>query len=147
MRQYWSFAACLSASSCMVVLLIASGCGSGGPEMVRVRGKVTYQGKAVEKGVISFHPTSGAPAAPAHGKIGPDGSYELQTQNPGDGAVVGDYQVAVNGIDPDQMNNELPGAPAPVQKSALPKQYEKPESSGLTKKVERGMGSADFDLK
>jgi len=126
--------------------LVVFGCGSGGPEMGRVSGTVKYQGKPLEAGTVTFIATDGQ-RPNATGTIQPGGSYSLQTAEPGDGAVVGDYKVAVTDIDPNSFNTALPGAPTKAAKSGIPKQYQDANSSGLTAKVESGSNTRDFDLK
>lgn len=122
------------------------GCGgSGGPEMARVSGKVTYQGKPLTKGTISFISVD-PNGTNANSVIGPDGSYSLQTTNPNDGAVVGEYRVIVSDIDPNALNTPAPGEPVKKQERTIPEKYEKPDTSGLTKKVESGSNTFDIAL-
>jgi hypothetical protein len=125
--------------------VIAMGCGSSGPQMGRVSGTVTHQGKPVTKGSVTF--VSTVPERPnANGPIGPDGTYALQTTEPGDGAHVGDYLVSISGKAPEELNNPLPGAPVKV-KSDLPAKYEKPGTSTLKATVSPGSNTVNFDLK
>jgi len=126
-------------------VLAASGCGSGGPSMGRVSGKVTAGGKPLEAGTVTFISTDGQ-RPNATGAIQPGGSYTLQTVDPGDGAVVGDYKVAITDVDSKELNTALPGAPVTAPKSAIPKNYQDANSSGLTAKVERGSNSRNFTL-
>ena len=64
---------------------------------------MTYNGKPVTKGTVSF-------ASPdpnrmnASAMINPDGTYQLQTRDPGDGAELGEYTVTVSGV----ANEEIP---------------------------------------
>ncbi|WP_169973858.1 hypothetical protein [Tautonia rosea] len=112
--------------------------------MARVSGKVTYQGQPLETGTISFISTD--PARPnANGTLGPGGEYQLQTREPFDGAELGEYQIVISDIDPDAMNSELPGEPLELT-SNLPEKYQSPTTSGLTRTVERGRNTFDFDL-
>ncbi len=129
-----------------VLPAIFVGCGgSSGPEMARVSGKVTYQGKPLTKGTISF--ISNDPSGSnANSVIGPDGSYSLQTTNPNDGAVVGEYRVIVSDIDPNALNTPAPGEPVKKQERLIPEKYEKPDTSGLTRKVVSGSNSFDIAL-
>jgi hypothetical protein len=124
--------------------LAATGCGSGGPVMGRVSGTVTYQGKPIEKGTVTFISTD-SERPNATGDIN-GGSYTIQTTEPGDGAVVGDYKVVISDIDPNLANTALPGAPVKKAKSALPKKYLNADTSELTVKVESGSQTKDFDL-
>jgi len=124
--------------------LSAPGCGSSGPVMGRVSGNVTFRGKPLEKGTVTFIATDGE-RPNATGTI-QDGYYALQTTEPGDGAVVGEYKVAVSDIDPDKFNSALPGAPAKPPRSGLPKKYLNADNSGLTFKVEPGSQTKDLAL-
>jgi hypothetical protein len=126
-----------------------AGCGgSGGPEMARVYGMVTYNGKPVTQGTISFQPTDPANGAPATGIIESDGSYRIQTTEPGDGARLGSYTVAIRSVsgEPDVPLDYIPRTPPPPPKSNIPERYANPASSNLTAKVERGSNQIDFKL-
>jgi len=112
--------------------------------MGRVSGTVTHQGKPIEKGTITFLSTDGE-RPNATGAI-TAGSYTLQTAEPGDGAVVGEYKIAVSDIDPDVYNTELPGVPIKKPKSAVPKKYLNADSSGLSFKVEPGSQTKNIEL-
>jgi hypothetical protein len=125
--------------------LIALACGPSGPPMGRVYGTVTYQGKPVTKGTIAFISTD-PNRSNASSPIDSDGSYTLQTVEPGDGAQVGDYRVTITGKDPDALNTPLPGEPVKV-KSDVPAKYENPQTSGLTATVAAGSNKIPFDLK
>jgi hypothetical protein len=123
--------------------VLVSGCGSGG--MGRVSGTVTHQGQPLQAGTVTFIATDGE-RPNASGDIQPDGSYSLQTTEPGDGAVVGEYQVAISGVDSAVYNTPMPGMPAEVPKSVIPEKYSDPSTSGLTATVESGSNTKDFDL-
>lgn len=128
----------------LVLATLGGGCGGGGPEMARVSGKVSYQGQPLGAGTVSYISTD--PNRPnASGVIGPDGTFALQTREPNDGAQLGEYQVIISDIDPDAMNTALPGEPVELT-STLPAKYQSPTTSGLTRTVERGRNSHDFDL-
>ncbi len=79
-------------------LLVFSGCNRR-PAMAQVRGKVLYKDGSVPKGgvcVVRFEPLAESSAVirkGATGAIEPDGSFELWTRMPGDGAYCGDYAV------------------------------------------------------
>lgn len=123
--------------------LVPLGCGGGGPEMASVSGKVTYKGQPVPKGTITF--ASKAGGRNATGQIGSDGSYTLQTENPGDGAQLGEYNVAVAAKE-EVILDYIPPKPVPP-KYLAPQKYENPQSSGLTATVKSGRNTFDFDLK
>ncbi len=111
--------------------------------MAPVAGKVTYKGQPVPKGTISFQSTD--PERPnATGLIMSDGTYSLQTKEPEDGAVVGDYRVAISARE-DEVLDYIPAKPVPP-KRLVPQKYENPDSSGLTATVESGSNEVNFDL-
>lgn len=128
----------------LLACLALVGCGSGGPAMGRVSGTVTYQGKPIPKGTVTFIPTDGTRPS-ATGTIN-DGAYTLQTTEPGDGAVVGGYKVAISDIDPAVLNTAVPGMPVQAPKSLIPKKYGDANTSGLTAEVQSGSQTRDFPL-
>ncbi|WP_254053627.1 hypothetical protein [Singulisphaera sp. GP187] len=112
--------------------------------MAPVSGKVTYQGKPVPKGTITF--ASLAPEGRnATGQLDSDGSYTLQTENPRDGALLGEYNVMIYAHD-EVILDYIPRKPIPP-KILSPTKYEKPETSGLKATVKSGSNTFDFDLK
>ncbi len=122
------------------------GCGSGEeptPETVPVQGKVTYQGKPVPKGTISFQPSDGRPAV---GEIQSDGTYSLSTFGEKDGAILGAHKVMVvaKSGDPSKMPS-TPGYVPP--KDLVPQKYGSTATSGLETTVSKDKTSYDFDLK
>jgi hypothetical protein len=124
--------------------MIALGCGGSGPPMGRVSGTVSQQGTPLTKGNITFVPTS-PDGVIATSQIGPDGTYQLSTAEYGPGAVVGDYQVAVTDISPDEVLDYIPKEPVESKSQISPK-YGDVSTSGLTATVERGGNDFDFDL-
>jgi len=113
--------------------------------MGKVSGTVTAGGKPLEAGTVTFISTD-SQRPNATGAIQSGGSYTLQTVEPGDGAVVGDYKVAITDVDSAALNTALPGAPVTAPKSAIPKKYQDANSSELTYKVERGSNTKNFEL-
>jgi hypothetical protein len=87
----------LAALAALAALAVA-GCGPAVP-VYKVSGKVTYLGKPLTTGVVAFHHTDGT-APMAKGDIGPDGTYELTTFRPGDGAATGACKVTVTSMLP-----------------------------------------------
>ncbi|MDQ3330203.1 MAG: carboxypeptidase regulatory-like domain-containing protein [Planctomycetota bacterium] len=82
-----------------IALFVASGCGSGNPDTAAVHGKVTYDGKPVPGGGLTFIPVADAgasesPGKPASAVIQSDGTYTLATYGDDDGAVIGKHKVA-----------------------------------------------------
>jgi len=111
--------------------------------MASVRGVVTYNGQPVPKGLVSFQ-TVAPDGRNATGIIQPDGSYELQTENPRDGALLGEYRVSISARD-DEVLMYIPKKPVPP-KRLVPEKYENPQTSNLTAIVESGSNTHNFDL-
>lgn len=88
----------------VVVSLLAclAGCGGGevwAPQVADpafpVKGRVLLPGgKPLPAGRIEFYPVK-EPGLLAHGQVNPDGTFELQTRQEGDGAIPGDYKVRI----------------------------------------------------
>ncbi len=147
----------------MVVLALAliaatPGC-SGGPKRpatIKVSGKVTMGGTPVPRATVSFQPTAPGGRA-AVGVTDDAGQYSLTTFTAGDGAVAGDYGVAI-------VKMEEGGAAAagtantdqyvppegmkepPPAKSLIPTRFNSPRESGLKASVGSGSTTFDFDL-
>jgi hypothetical protein len=136
----------------------AAGCGGGGksasgPKTYPVSGVVTQGGKPVEGATLLFVSTDGKKSAT--GKTDSSGRYTLTTTKSGDGAVAGQYKVAITKFDTggtgavDMSDPNYappdPSKPAPVAKNLLPEKYAKPDTSGLTATVkESGDNKIDF---
>ena len=116
----------------MIALLV--GCGSSGPArpaLNPVKGKVTLgNGAPLAFGTIGFEPAGGR-AYRCEGKIGPDGTFELETGSE-KGATAGKYKVSVN----------LP----PNKKNSVPKKFQS-EDSGIEVEVVSGDNTLDIKLK
>jgi hypothetical protein len=126
------------------VATIPLACGKSGPEMASVRGKVTYKGQPVPKGTVTFVATDPS-RRNATGAIDSDGSYRLQTEQPGDGAMLGDYKVTVSAHD-EAILDYIPAKPVP-KKLLAPEKYENPSTSDLKKTVVSGSNTIDLELK
>src|SRR5262249_43338233 len=88
---------CLLAAGAPVAL--ASGCGTRGRVLYRVRGVVRISGERAKDVNVMFPPVApppggATPLSPA-AVTGEDGSFRLMSFKPGDGAPAGDYQVTV----------------------------------------------------
>jgi hypothetical protein len=121
-----------------LLLLSAVGCGS---RLYPVRGKVTYaDGKPVTEGMVVFESKDQANRITARGEIRADGSYELSTYQPGDGALPGKYQVLVAPkSDPNAVDK--PSRPPPFDL-----RYAEFKTSGLEFEV-TAAGPNDFPIK
>jgi hypothetical protein len=109
---------------------------------------VTYKGKPIEKINVMLMPSAGSGGMIAEGTTDGDGKFTLQTQEPGDGAMVGEYTVGFKYV-PDEVP-EMPGfAGAKKVVSPIPEKYGDAARSGFTAKVEsdQSKNNFTFDLK
>ena len=119
-----------------------AGC-SRGPAVGEVSGKVTFGGKPVTEGTITFiNPATESVAAAS---LQQDGSYVVST--PEGGLVVGDYVVMVNPlIYVDRSNPRTP--PSPVERPApnIPEKYRNQGRTPLRASVKIGANTFNFDM-
>lgn len=161
-----SLLAKLAVSFSVVALIALAGCGDDGlGKRYPVSGKVTYKGKPVAKGSISFI----AVAPDGRGAAGEitDGQYSMTTQSPGDGAFPGSYTVTITALDVDMAAADaatkkmadknkmaMPGMPdqAAVAKATrtakndVPQKYSTAGTSGLKAEVKEQPTVLDFPL-
>ncbi len=126
-----------------VALLTVAVAGCGERDIVGVTGKITYDGQPATTGAVTFQPAPGQPAElqPASGAINPDGTYKMAS-GLGDGVPPGKYRVAVESMEPVELEN-------PVQKWLIPAKFANPDTSGLTAEISPSGPSSvkiDFDL-
>ena len=147
--------ACLLWCSVSLGLFALHGCGpdDGLGKRLPVSGTVTYKGKPVAKGSVSFVPEDPNVGRPATGTI-EDGAYRMTTLTPDDGVIPGKYRVTIGASDVDLA--QLPPGGGMVDqavvakayrkaKSLIPTKYNDPIKSGLA--VEVPGGNYDFELK
>src|SRR5262249_26962492 len=132
--------------SAIVIVCGCSGDDSGLGRRYQVTGKVTYKGAPVPHGTITFVPTKPPPpeGRAATGEI-KDGSYSLSTTGNQDGALPGDYNIAVIATEMDLASAVSPGAQGGMihqgdaahlnaiknAKKLIPDKYGVSETSGL----------------
>jgi hypothetical protein len=88
---------------CYIGLILAgllpvtlSGCGNRSIPTYRVSGKVMFaDGKPLEGGWVCCESVQGAHIPSSRGQIQPDGSFQLSTYRPNDGAVEGEFRALV----------------------------------------------------
>jgi hypothetical protein len=119
-------------------LLVTVGCGGSG--LVSVKGKVTYEDKPVTSGTVNFISEDGS----AYGELKPDGSYELMTNEPGDGARPGTYKVTV--IAMQDQGSALPEAKNPLPPPTVPLKYTSLATTDLTAEVGNKDNVINFQL-
>ena len=137
----------------LLLFAFLAGCGRSLPPTASVSGKVTWNGKPVECGTITFYPEKGRPAT---GSIQPDGSYRLTTFSNGDGAELGKHRVTIQatrvsgGAAPKSFADEIKSV-GKQEKSAtvvwlVPEEYSRQDTSPLTAEVAAGSNVINFEL-
>jgi len=160
LKKWQPVAIALSVSATVVVL----GCGgdeSGLGRRYKVTGKVTYKGAPVPTGTVNFLPTKPPPpdGRAAAGTI-KDGYYSLSTTGNNDGALPGEYNVAIVAKEIDMSAAASPKEEGGIVhqgdkayqkavksgKSLIPTKYGLGETSGLKATVDSSGKAFDFDL-
>jgi hypothetical protein len=127
-------------------LVLASGCGSGLPETAPVRGVVTVDGKPIsgfKNAAVAFTPAAGRAAKSVI--LLKDGSFELSTYKPGDGARLGQHTVAVSATVEDrtaQSEDRYPGV-----RFVIPEKFANGDTSGLGYEVKPGGNVIQIQLR
>lgn len=149
----------LALAGAIALSVAAFGCSSGPkrPATIKVSGKVTMNGTPVPGATVSFQPAATGGRA-AVGITDGAGQYVLTTFEAGDGAVAGDYGVAIvkseasaaagsssNANSDDYVPPEGLKEPPPA-KSLIPPRFGSPRESGLRATVGGGSTTFDFDL-
>lgn len=121
----------------VAALLGLVGCGHDGPEMGQVSGVVTYKGKPVPVGTITFIPEiESLPVA--YAEIQPDGAYRAATKEYGAGVPIGKHRVMIMAV-------EHPGPEIPFI-AHLPMKFSSDQTSGLSANVQAGENKIDFAI-
>ena len=143
----------------LLIPVVLIGCRPAGPEMGKVRGTVTLGGAAITEGTVQFWPTHGRPA---RGSIANDGSYELTTSKPNDGAYVGEHRVTIKATKLSQPDPEIDSTQAEIEHFrdkgtkrirasrvvwVIPRKYAELDTSPLSATVESGTNEIDFDIR
>ena len=120
---------------CLLLLLLLSGCGRKGPEVVPVEGTITLDGGPWPKpGTLYFTAetsSSGLTSRPAMGAFDTDGNLTVTTFKKGDGLIPGKHKIRVECWEtPPRMGSTTP------PKSYLPNRYCSTSTSGLAVTVE-----------
>ena len=126
-----------------------AGCSDKGPRTVPVEGRVTYNGKPVADGFITFMPNDGPGSSdlqPASGELDSDGNYRLHIFRQKDGVMPGEYSVGIAAY----RTFVLPLSPGAKPDYSIPEKYVNPQTSGLRATVSADAGSPlrfDFELR
>ncbi len=139
----------------LVVAATLSGCSgkANGPELARVKGTVTFQGQPLKNATVVFLPAQQGVRL-ASGTTDDNGRFELMTDVPGDGAVLGKHRVTitVRAVEQSLTQEEqsallLAGKSVPQGKPLIPEKYFQFETSGLSAEVKESANTVNFDLK
>jgi hypothetical protein len=101
------------------LLLAASGCSKS---TVKVEGKVTLDGKPLDRAAVAFVPEDGN-GVPANGLTGSDGVFRLTTFTTGDGVRPGNYKVTITKVAVD--DSVAGGTVTPSDSNAMKDAYKK----------------------
>lgn len=127
------------APATLLAILLAAGCGSGGAGRLSVSGKVTYQGRPVPAGSVTFEPDAsrGASGPGAVAEI-KDGRYRTPS---GKGPTAGPHRVRITGYDgkPCTLDGTPGGMWLPQGKALFP-QYQ------TTVDLPADASAQDFDV-
>jgi hypothetical protein len=127
--------------SVLLLALLAGACGGG---TGNVSGKVTFGGRRVPTGTITFfHGTNKTTSSP----INPDGTYAVSNIRTGTAKVAIAMPMAIDFVGPTGGRTSLAPALPANQVPSIPPRYFDPEKSGLSWKVSRGEQTFDIDLK
>lgn len=151
---------------CLLFPLTFAGCGDPGIGAVPVTGTITVDGTAMEGVMVVYTPADGSTGRAASGRTDAAGKYILTTEINGDGAIPGEYKIAVTKhenadddlpkeVDPDDeasldnIYGELDTSKDQKSKNLIHAQYENPLGSGLSATVtdDESKNVFDFDVK
>ena len=129
----------------LLVLPLAVGCGDQAKGTVS--GQVTYKGKPLSSGFVTF---AGEKGGPLHAEIHSDGSYRV------DNVPVGPVKIGVEPKAAQDASSHMPRNPKDYGKikaavtqsgTGIPAAYSDPNQSGLTYSVTKGSQQHDIVLK
>ena len=133
----------ISKSATAGILLLAvslSGCGKSDlPDIGKVSGTVTLDGKPLPDAVLTFQPEG---ARPAYARTDEEGYYEVEYTKGVMGATLGTHRVAISKLE--GGGGDQGGYGAGASKETLPAKYNL--RTTLTFEVKPGKNQADFDL-
>jgi len=117
----------LAQAGLAVVMLFTASCGPSGPKLYPVQGKVMFAGKPAAGALVTLHKTDAENSTTPipSGIVREDGSFQLSTYGPNDGAPAGEYDVAIT------WTEEKGNADTGDLKSKLPLRYSDPKTSQL----------------
>lgn len=133
----------ISAVALALLVALLAGCNRG-PNLVKVTGKITLNGKPLEGAAVLFHPQSGG--RPASGQTDATGRFRLTTIREDDGAAPGQHTVTVALTRMSRQIQEGESWDESAVEYIVPARYGTPHTSGLSVHVVRGMAPVDLSL-
>lgn len=131
--------------SALVVLSLGliAGCGSDGPQLAEVSGKVTLDGKPVPNAVVTFNPLT-AGGSNSLGKTDAQGVYRLEFSQDKKGAMLGEHEVEI--VTKKIAKSDLPddGSVVATEFVEIPAKYRKRGSVKAV--VENKSNTINFEL-
>lgn len=128
-----------------LLLVVGAWLGCAEKEMAPVKGKVLYNGQPLKFGSVMFQSEFGHPA---HSVIAADGTFDLWTETPGDGARIGKNEVRITcyeGQNPEAPKGENDNS---LGRSLIPVRYTDFANSGFTFTIEpQGHQDVVFELR
>jgi hypothetical protein len=118
---------------CVALTAVLAGCGSSGPSLAPVTGRVTIDGRPVENIEVIFQPKQGSPS---FGVTGHDGRYELIYKRGVSGALIGEHTVQIK---------TMPVTEGGKPTLSIPARYN--TKTELHQEVKTAKNVFDFDLK
>lgn len=141
----------LGAACVVAVLVLAAGCGTKGPDVQFVEGRVTVDGTPLANATVGYTSAEATGLPPAYGATDESGVYRLTSigGRHGRGAVVGTFVVTVVKYESEPVpENDLTPVPPKVW-SVVPLLYGDIATSPLRATVAEGANTGaafDFDL-
>jgi hypothetical protein len=119
-----------------------AGCGRDSLPTYRAGGKVVFpDGKPLEGGWVCFESVQGGQFPAARGQVQPDGSFQLSTYRPNDGAVEGEFRALVTPPPPEGGLKQMKSVPM-----VLDPRFSQFDTSGLKFTVTRDPAKNQFTL-
>jgi hypothetical protein len=124
-----------------MTLVVLTGCAAKKPPVGEVSGKVTFEGKPVSHGIVTFMNTK--IGAGDEATLNPDGTYAVKTPMP-----VGEYQVFI--LPPvvyQKVDVRGPEVGVLMSTKEIPEKYRTIGTSDLKATVKEGKNECNFDMK
>jgi hypothetical protein len=141
----------LSGVCAAAVLVLATGCGTKGPDVQFVEGRVTLDGAPLANATVGYTSAEATGLPPAYGVTDESGVYRLTSigGRHGRGAMVGTFVVTVMKYESEEVPENDPRQTPPKVWSVVPLFYGDVSTSPLRATVAEGANTGaafDFDL-